>query len=154
MDASKSGFGSTVDKGDNNITMRIGVWNSEAEEESSNWREFENLVETVESEANAGNLHSSIIILATDNQVTESCIYKGNSSSEKLFDLIVRLRTLELKHNAKLFVTHVSGKRMIQQGTDGISRGQRYQGVSIGETMSSFCPWGESALDRSPNLLE
>lgn len=42
---------------------------------------------------------------------------------------------------------------MKSQGTDGISRGQLREGVALGEAMIKFCPWGESALERSPLLL-
>ena len=43
------------------------------------------MVETDESEAALGNLSGSIMILATDNKVTEDSFYKGNSTSEKYF---------------------------------------------------------------------
>lgn len=151
VDAAKSGFGDTYDLGDK-LTYRIGVWGSDNEEESSNWREFENLVESLEEQARKGNLKNSIVILATDNQVTEMCIYKGNSSSEKLFELIVRLKELEINEEAIIYVTHVSGDRMKRQGTDGVSRGRLTEGVSIGKAMESFCPWHRLPLDVSPRL--
>ena len=58
--------------------------------------------------------------------MVERSLFKGNSSSEKLYELVVKVvRSLEVKYGFKLLVTHVSGKRMIAQGTDGISRGER-----------------------------
>ena len=45
----------------------------------------------------------------------ESVLYKGHSSSTKLCDLVVTLKIVEI-------VTHVSGKCMQMQGTDGVSR--------------------------------
>ena len=45
VDAAKTGLGSMVEVNHHDINLRIGVWNKEAEEESSNWREFENLAE-------------------------------------------------------------------------------------------------------------
>ena len=82
-------------------------------------REFENLVCEIENCAKEGWLKDSYVLFATDNQVVEACLYKGNSTSVKLFDLIVRLKMIELEHGVKIIVTHVSGDRMQAQGTDG-----------------------------------
>ena len=41
---------------------------------------------------------------------------------------------------------------MKSQGTDGISRGQMDEGVSVGKYMLQFCPWGKSAIERSLTL--
>ena len=152
VDASKGGFGASIDYGDF-TRYRVGVWGADTDDESSNFREFANLVETLEEEhANSGALNNVTMIIATDNSTVEAALYKGNSSSPKLFDLIVRLRSLELKTGGKFIITHVSGNRMKKQGTDGISRGQLTEGISIGEYMLHFCPWNESALDRSKGL--
>ena len=91
--------------------------------------------------------------MATDNSVLKAALYKGNSSSEKLFDLIVRLRIEELKHSCKLIATHVSGNRMMAQGTDRLSGGSLREGVAVGKEMLTFCPWAKSALDINENLL-
>lgn len=151
VDASKPGFGAMLDSG-NKLKYRIGIWGRDSEDESSNWREFANLVETLESEASTGILYQSTVILATDNSTVEACLYKGNSKSEKLYDLVVRFRVLEMRMAAKFYITHVSGKRMMAQGTDGVSRGHLREGVSIGEAMLSFCPWGRTALERCDTL--
>lgn len=151
-DASKSGFGASLDFGAH-TKYRIGVWGSDGENESSNFREFANVVETLEEEEDSGALDGCMLILATDNSTVESCLHKGNSSSEKLYDLIVRLRSLELRVGARFLISHVSGHRMQAQGTDGISRGYLREGISLGEAMLKFCPWGQSALERSPSLV-
>ena len=52
-DASKSGFWASLDYG-KSIRYRIGVWGADEEEESSNYREFANIVETLEEEAANG----------------------------------------------------------------------------------------------------
>ena len=94
VDASGSVFGSTLlVKGQ--VQYRIGTWSSEEDVNSSNWREFENMVCEIEQAAHKGWLNESTVIMATDNQVIEACIYKGNSSSPKLFDLIVCLKLVE-----------------------------------------------------------
>ena len=82
VDASGSGFGSTLQERDK-IHYRIGTWSSIEENNSSNWREFENLVCTVEEAGKKGMLSGSTVLLATDNSTVEAALYKGNSSSEK-----------------------------------------------------------------------
>ena len=153
VDASQSGFGPSLDYSDG-LKYRIGTWGKDEETASSNYREFANLVETIELEVKQDRLSQSTVILATDNSTVESCIYKGNSSNEKLFNLIIRFKNCELKSGSRFIVTHVSGERMKSQGTDGISRGHLREGVSLGRAMLSYCPWGQSALDRSPSLRE
>jgi hypothetical protein len=107
----------------------------------------------LEEEARKGNLLGSEIYMCTDNSTVEASLYKGTSSSKKLFALVVRVRKLELQQQARFIVSHVSGKRMIAGGTDGTSRGQMKEAVSVRENMLGFIPWNESALDRTP-LLE
>ena len=151
-DASKAGLGSSIAYS-NGVQYRIGTWGPDEDHESSNFREFSNLVEAVEFEVKQGRIYEATLIMATDNTTVEAAIYKGNSTNTKLLDLIVRFKCCELKSRSKFIITHVSGERMKSQGTDGISRGQMREGVSIGADMLRFCPWGQSALERSPNLL-
>jgi hypothetical protein len=150
-DASGKGFGSTTlsSKG---IKHRVGLWGSDDETESSNWKEFENQVEALEQEAEEGNLTNAMVFYFTDNSTVESCLHKGNSSSIKLFKLMVRMRKLEMTHNAKIVISHCSGKRMIREGADGASRGHLREGVTAGECMLSFIPLNEDPLIRAPQL--
>ena len=68
VDASGSGFGSTLlVKG--NIEYRIGTWSSKEDINSSNWREFENLVCEMEQAGTRGWLNNSTVIISTDNQI-------------------------------------------------------------------------------------
>ena len=148
LDASGSGFGRTIQK-DNGISYRMGTWAPDDYNESSNWKEFQNLVETLEIESQDGGLRGALVILAVDNSLVESSIYKCNSSSPKLFNLILRFKHMELHSGARFIVSHVSGNRTKHQGTDGVSRGNLKEGVSIGHSMLSFCPWHLSAIERS-----
>ena len=152
-DASGTGFGSTV-LGSDGIEYRIGTWESDVDEESSNFREFENVVCALEEEAQKGNLDDAIIFMCTDNSTVEAGLAKGNSSSRKLFELVLRVRILEMKHRVAIVVTHVSGNRMKAQGTDGVSRGHLKEGVSAGEDMMSFIPLHLTALQRSPAMKD
>ena len=118
----------------------------------SNWREFDNLVCEVEQAEMKGWFNNCNVILATDNQVVEASLYKRNSTSEKRFGLVVRLKTVEMKYGLKIKVTHVSGKRMQAQGADDVSRGSLKTGVSIGEQMIKYCPWGRGPIEVEPQL--
>ena len=150
-DASGTGFGSSIQREDE-LSFRLGVWGSDESQESSNWREFENLVSCLEEEEQNGKLEGALVILAVDNSTVESCIYKGNSSSPKLYDLILRFKTMELRTGSRFIVSHVAGERMKRQGTDGLSRGCLHEGIGAGEAMLSFCPWHLDVITRSPPL--
>ena len=68
-DAAGKGFGATVAKAqdcagkfskenesDQGLRYRLGIWSAEEEQESSNYKEFRNLVDTTEDEARAGQM--------------------------------------------------------------------------------------------------
>ena len=153
-DAAKSGFGATFEDKNGNIWFRLGVWGDDTNDRSSNWRELSNLVEALEARAEDKEFRGIEIFLFTDNSTAEAAFYKGISSSKHLFDLVLRLKKLELAVGCVFHVIHVSGNRMIAQGTDGTSRGDLGEGVMRGEIMLSFIPLHLSALDRCSQLME
>jgi hypothetical protein len=150
-DASGSGFGSTM-SGSGEVLYRHGVWGSDGEGTSSNWRELTNLVEVLELEAHERRLRGCEVFLFTDNSTAEAAFFRGTSSSEKLFLLVLRLRQLEMNQQCLIHLVHVAGTRMIGQGSDGLSRGNLTEGVMRGQSMMSFVPLGKSALTREPKL--
>lgn len=152
-DASGKGFGSSFTM-NGGISYRIGVWAEEESDESSNWREFTNVVESLEEEAASGRLRNTAVYFFTDNFTVESAVHKGTSSSKKLLGLVIRLLALQLMYGIVLIVSHVSGKRMIASGGDGISRGLLNEGVMAGTPMLAFLPLHKSALERSDTLLD
>jgi len=170
-DASGAGFGSTI-LGPNGVHYRYGVWGSDLEGASSNYCELlnlteaaaahldslsfsnlERLVDGVASEATTSPLAGCEFYLFTDNLVAESAFFKGTSSNPRLFALILRLKRLEIDHSFTLHLVHIAGRRMITQGTDGLSRGDLLQGVMRGQSMMTFVPLHLSAAERSPALL-
>jgi len=136
------------------ISYRLGIWPAEVEQESSNYKELRNLVEATEAEAKAGRLSNCEYFLFTDNSTAEGCFYRGSSKSKRLHELILRLKLLEMSYNLLIHVIHVSGKRMISQGTDGCSRGSLMEGVMAGHDMLSYVDLDKSAIERSPTLLD
>lgn len=151
-DASGTGFGASWEEGDG-IRYRFGVWGKDNEGRSSNYRELRNIVETFEAMNHHNSLNGKEIFFFTDNSTAERAFYKGSSTSRTLHDLVARLRELELSSGVKIMLCHVSGKRMIRQGSDGLSRGNLEEGVMGGATMGSFVPLHQNALERSSNLL-
>jgi hypothetical protein len=130
------------------------LWSKDKEDKSSNYRELRNLVETVQEEAREGHLKDSELWLFTDNSTAESCFFKGGSSSKLLHKLILRLKKAEIQHGFILHMVHVAGTRMIEQGTDGLSRGSFLEGVLAGKDMLSYVNLSLSAVQRFPKVLD
>ena len=86
-DASGTGLGATFTCG-SGFNFQIGVWGAEEDPESSNWKEFTNIVESLEEEAELGHLVDSEVFMFTDNSTVEACAAKGSSSSPKLLGLV------------------------------------------------------------------
>lgn len=146
-DASAGGFGSSIGFVEG-IHGRFGVWGRDSEDKSSNYRELSNLVNTVEEEAYAGRLSNSELWLFTDNSTAVGCTWKGSSTLRLLSKLVVRLWKLEMDAGLKLRIVHVSGTRMIEQGTDGLSRGMLCEGVMAGKDMLDYADIARSAVGR------
>lgn len=152
-DASSAGFGASVLLPNNSIYVRYGMWGIDTDGQSSNYRELRNLVETVEAGITSGDLLNAELFLFTDNTTAEGAYYRGNSDNKLLFELVVRLRCLDMSANIRVHLIHIAGTRMIAQGTDAISRGQLMEGLALGPNLSSFVPLHLPAHERSDTLL-
>ena len=117
-------------------------------EESSNYRELCNLVETIESLYSEGKLRDCEIFLFIDNIVANYAYDKSLSSCKALYDLVLRLRLVQQKEGIMLHVVHVAGTRMIKSGVDGLYRGETGEGAMQGKEMISFIPLHLDALER------
>jgi hypothetical protein len=152
-DASQDGFGFNVQIGDR-IVYRFGQWCDEISEKSSNYRELLNLVLQLEGLVEDGTLSECEVFIFTDNSTAESVYYKGNSSVEPLFELVLRLRQLEMAGNLILHVVHVAGTRMQEEGADGSSRGDQTTGVMAGHPVLRYIPLHLSAPEVEPGLVD
>lgn len=152
-DASGKGFGSSFVVGDE-VIYRHGQWTQNMETESSNFRELANLVLAVEEATSQGVLSNCELFLFTDNTTAEGCYYRGTSQSRKLFELVLRLRKLQLGGDIFIHVIHIAGTRMIEEGTDGLSRGNVNEGVMTGVDILTYIPLHVDALVRSETLLD
>jgi hypothetical protein len=153
-DASGGGLGSTITMPGIGIRCRVGVWGKDDESNSSNFKEFENVVQTIEQESRSGLLKGPSLYLFTDNSTVEGALFKGNTPSRKIFHLIMRFRKVQMLCDAEIIVLHVSGKRMIAQGTDGVSCGLLNEGVTTGLDMLAFIPLHLTAIERNPSVKE
>jgi hypothetical protein len=108
----------------------------------------------VSEEAWAGWMCDCKLFMFTDNSTAESCFYQGNSKSWLLHMLVLDLRTIEMTYGMTAHVIHVSGKRMIAQGTDGCSRGSLMEGVMAGRDMLSFVDLAHTAVEHHHPLLD
>ena len=153
-DASGSGHGSSfLCTGEKNLRLAHGTWSEEASNRSSNFREFANLVRRMEQLWEQKKLiRGTELFVFTDNFVTESVFYKGAASSPYLHKLVERLRMLQLYSGLIVHVLWIAGTRMIEQGTDGLSRGDLNSGVMNGRDFLSFLPLNKSAFELSSSL--
>jgi len=151
-DASGSGFGTTLLIKDT-LHYQHGQWTTAHQEESSNYRKLSNLIFGIEEAVEHKLLADCELFLFTDNSTAEAAFHKGTSTRKRLFDLILRLRSLQMHSGLHLHVIHVAGTRMQWQGTDDLSRGQLSTGALGGQDMLSYVPLHLSAIAREPALL-
>jgi hypothetical protein len=120
VDASGAGFGSALQLDGSNTCLCYGVWGRDSEGDASNFRELKNLVLALEDGVDSGKLHQAEVFIYTDNTTAERVYYKGNFPSRKLFEPVLHLQNLEMHAGLLLHVIHVTGTRMIAQGTVGL----------------------------------
>lgn len=138
-DASGTRFGATFQvKG--TLMYSSGQWESSWSEESSNYRELRNLILTLEEAQANGDLYNTEVFVFTDNSMAERAFYNGTSSSRTLFYLVLKLQKLQMHQELMIHFVHVSGRRMMAQGTDGLSRGFSLQGALRGTLLLEFVP--------------
>ena len=153
-DASGSGFGSTVIREDG-IEYKAGTWNQDWGEESSNFREAENLVRRIEVLVIKGRLGGREVFVFTDNFVFESTYYKGYSKlSPKLSDIIMLLHKAERDGEIILHVIHVAGTRMKSWVVDGLSRGDLMEVIMGVKDPLSFIPLASGETERSQGSVK
>jgi hypothetical protein len=153
-DASGKGFGNALVI-NGTIYSEYGTWNAKLESKHSNYKELRNLVNSVLSAYEGGRLKNAELFLFTDNFVAECAFYNGGSNVNKdLNELVFMLWKLQMEGDFTLHVYHVAGTRMIESGIDGLSRGDKLEGIAKGERINNFIPIHLDPLERSPKLLD
>jgi hypothetical protein len=129
--ASGSGFETTQWKhGDSEIGATHGAWDETFRAKSSNFREAYNLVLGIEKMVKDGKLKPGMeLFIFTANSTSKRAFNSGTLKSKTLHALCLRLRQLQME--GRLFINFVwmSGNRMIDQGTNSLSRGDLMSGV-------------------------
>eukprot|EP00956_Cyclotella_meneghiniana_P020426 scaffold36140_cov54-Cyclotella_meneghiniana.AAC.1 len=100
-DASGKGFG-TAWWNDMKMDWESGFYGFWHQQQSSNYRESDNLVRALERMNADGLLANKEVFIFTDNSTFEGTFYKGHSKSEKLCDIILRLRLVQKKSGCVL----------------------------------------------------
>jgi hypothetical protein len=156
-DAVGVGFGSTNWTQHNNFFVAdYGTWDDgvTTDDKSSNFREAGNLIIRTKALIREGKLKKgSELLVFTDNSVAERTYYKGSSFSLKLYQMILELRKMEMEGQFIIHSIWIAGKRMIAQGSDGLSRGDFSSGVMNGQHFLDQLPLDETALDHPPPAL-
>jgi hypothetical protein len=115
----------TIHLPDAPLQMWKGQWSPIVYWFSSNWKELTTLLLTLEHIAREGpgKVQGATVFYFTDNSTTYWILQKGSLRYPSLHEQIEKSRTLETRLGCLLTVIHVPGKVMIQEGTDGLSRG-------------------------------
>ena len=149
-DASGLGFGNCIEV-EGVQYAKFGSWNKEVESKHSNYKELRNLVNAIEEAIDKGILKDCELFMFTDNFTAESAYYNGGSNTSKELDcLILSLWKTQMKGTLILHVIHIAGTRMIESGIDGLSRGDKTEGISRGMDILNFVPLHLSPVRRSP----
>lgn len=123
-DGSGTGTGGTLGLPDCPLQMWMGQWSPTVCTFSSNWKELKTLLLALQHLWGCKcRVQGATIFYFTDNMTTCWIAASGSSRSPGLHSLIEEIRSLELELGCSLQVIHVPGVAMMQQGTDGLSRG-------------------------------
>ena len=153
-DASGKGFGHCIHMEGKSLA-RFGTWGSEVENKHSNFKEMQNLVMAIKAAFDEGMLDGAEMFIFTDNYVAECAYFNGGSNKSKELDMLVyELWELQMSGNFTLHVFHIAGTRMIECGIDGLSRGDKLEGVMKGEELLSFVPIHKSPLERNAQVFD
>ena len=124
-DGSGTGTGGTLGLPDRPLKMWKGKWSPVVYKFSSNWKELSTLRLTLVNlrQEAPEEVAGTTVFYFTDNLTTYWVASSGSSPSPRLHALIEEIRLLEMELDCCLQVVHVPGVVMIDQGTDGLSRG-------------------------------
>jgi hypothetical protein len=124
-DGSGTGTGGTYVVPSGPLKMWKGRWSPIVYKFSSNWKELSTLKLSLLQikKDDAESIRGTAVFYFTDNSTSYWIAASGSSGSPGLHKLIEEIRLLELELGCSLQVVHVPGIIMIDQGTDGLSRG-------------------------------
>ena len=104
------------------------------------------MVDAIINEVMKGRLCQALVFMLADNSTVEAAFTKGNTSIKALFELIEKIKRAMIKHLFQFYIIHISGSRIIKQGTDRVSRG-RLPNKTLSKALQMFAPLHLSAVD-------
>jgi hypothetical protein len=108
------------------LRMWLGKWHPFVYQFSSNWKGLATLKQTlvrIKRDRGRKTVQGTVIFYFTDNSGVYWIAAAGSSQAAHLHRLIVEIRLLEIELDCFLQAIHVPGLVLIEQGTDGLSRG-------------------------------
>jgi hypothetical protein len=153
-DASAAAFGAGQQLPDGTVTVWLGNWSAKETSQGSNWREATNLARALLNQIRAGVFDGKEVWMATDNLVWALIANKGMSKRKGLSDIVLEIKLECRQHEVFWHPFHVSGKRMIKMGFDGLSRGDFDSGIMLGQDIRTLVPLPVSAMDFEDNRIE
>lgn len=105
------------------MELWMGVWGAKSKDHTSNWKEARTILEALRRERGSDRLRGRMVFAMTDNLVSYYVINQGSSRSPHLHQLVMEIKAICQELGCQLEVVHVPGTIMIDQGTDGLSRG-------------------------------
>ena len=165
-DGSGTGTGGTIQVGQSPTIQWQGQWLPTVLSKSSNWKEAHTCLLTMQHllRSHGQALRGTTVFYFTDNTTTYYALKKGSSRIPALHALVRDAKLISLEMGCLLEVVHVPGTVMINQGTDGLSRGvwvsPLHSGISpVQVTAAVFAPvpvvpdllpWVSSLLPTPP----
>jgi hypothetical protein len=126
-DGSGTGTGGTGEElaHEGEMDTWMGTWAPHVKHHDSNWKELRTLLWTMERVLK--NKHSRVrggtLFYFTDNSSVYYIVKGGSSKNAELHKLARAIKMLEIELSCRLEPVHVPGVLMIDEGTDGLSRG-------------------------------
>ena len=105
-----------------------------------NFREANNLVDSIRHMVGKGRMSETELFVFTDNCVFESVFYKVKSNSNMLFETVLQIHEIPVEGGLIMHVVHISGKRMIEAGIDDLSIRNYMGGIMQGIYPLKFIP--------------
>jgi hypothetical protein len=119
---------------------------------SSNMKELMSVQVAVRRQLRIFNKYGSclmarrVVLHYTDNVVTAGILRNGSSTNPDLLAVARSIMSMCSEMEAEFIVVHVSGKRMIEQGTDGLSRDAKTGPVAAEQWRLALQPIVDPAL--------
>ena len=129
-DGSGSGMGGTSQFFRKDLTCPVtqwrGSWDFSVNSFTSNWRELKTILFALHRlvrDKPADEIRDTLSFVFTDNRVSYWILHSGSSKIPKLHELVLEIVLITSHYRIHLEVIWVPGELMIEEGSDGLSRG-------------------------------